>query len=62
MFFRRVVIEVIKIEVDGNGTHHLDQASSHGSSSKNFGMGLHFVFFLLVVNDKIKLFNFSYRD
>ncbi|RMX38549.1 hypothetical protein pdam_00010221 [Pocillopora damicornis] len=36
VFFRRVVIEVIKIEVDGNGTHHLDQASSHGSSSKNF--------------------------
>ena len=45
MFFRRVVIEVIKIEVDGNGTHHLDQASSHGSSSKNFGMGYILYFF-----------------
>ena len=45
MFFRRVVIEVIKIEVDGNGTHHLDQASSYGSSSKNFGMGYILYFF-----------------
>ena len=45
MLFRRVVIEVIKIEVDGNGTHHLDQASSHGSSSKNFGMGYILYFF-----------------